>query len=249
MDKYISFIIIVIIIYKTYEYCSPHKEGFSMPDFSVNFNGKPTECDKDTTAYKEVDNIVPEKGKGEAYKPCQYKSQSCKSLIDKLSRDDIKNLKSLFEESSTSKSIKKTASNLKKYSGYGMVQSLKSHPDFSSDRSEEEIKLLKSNCEKCLEGSAKDSSIRKRLANIKKDSDTSSKFSSHTCDALAYKCEDPTMYGIINSPWSECDDTDNLGIIDKIICFMLNTGIIDYYGASVGGGGECFLRIQADRTL
>ena len=36
MDKYISFIIIVIIIYKTYEYCSPHKEGFSMPDFSVN---------------------------------------------------------------------------------------------------------------------------------------------------------------------------------------------------------------------
>jgi hypothetical protein len=89
MNKYCSFVIIIIIIYVTYDYCSnPLVEGgtgnIDDDDDDVTEEEK---CIDDNTHTELKDQTFISKN-AKATKPCQFKNASCKLLMDDVTADD-----------------------------------------------------------------------------------------------------------------------------------------------------------------
>ena len=86
MNKYCSFVIIIIIIYLTYDYCSnPLVEGqrgkIDPDDDNVTVEEKCT--DDAGSVLPPISSIK----NGTASKPCQFKDASCKLLMDEVDAD------------------------------------------------------------------------------------------------------------------------------------------------------------------
>ena len=110
----------------------------------------------------------------------------------------------------------------------------------------------KTKCMTCIQGSQKQSSTQRALANIgyQSNSNKSSFYAMRVCDAMAADCDSPAWYGNSHAEWGNYDcrnvsitDT-NISATNRMLCSLVSNSIIQFF-LSFLSGVTCTLKIKA----
>jgi hypothetical protein len=228
MNKYCSLLIIVLIIYLTYDYCSNIVEGNdtvagggTYDESKDNYSG--VECiyaGKRISGITKISDGVKDKKDYDVTNPCDYKDVSCVNTIP-----DVKEWGNMFT----------------------------SIPD---DSSEDKSNRLKKQCQLCVIGSKVDGSTVNALANVSTKSydipvKPISNFAYDMCDAMVADCDKSIFYANNKQDgWgidcSHVDDADSTWVnnkLNKLLCKTLTSSVLQFFLGFMGGI-ECTMLIK-----
>jgi len=236
MDKYCSLLIILLIIYLTYDYCSNIVEGKdNIVEGKDNIPGggnyntskddyKPYQCPYGDQVKGGITSIK-DGVTGEVTNPCDYKSVSCINTIPK--------------ESEWGNNYTNNPPPVKK------------PDDFKKLKPNQK---LKKQCQLCVIGSKVDGTTRHVLANVANDPATTnvppSNFAYDLCDAMVADCGKAEFYANSRQDgWSnDCATADKTSWtnnkINKLLCKTLKSSFIQFFLGFMGGI-ECTMKIKA----
>lgn len=231
MNKYCSLLIILLIIYLTYDYCSNIVEGQDGQDDQDDQDNKkkfgsggydetsddyvPETCPYNGTIIGGIKKISDGVDKG-VTNPCDYKTVSCSNTIPKAS--DWGNM---FTSEPNGND---TANNLKRQ------------------------------CQLCVIGSKADGTITNTLANVSRIPDSKSVPNSHfaydLCDAMVAGCDKSIFYANNRQDgWNkDCGPVDSTtwanNKLNIGICKVLKSSILQFLLGFMGGI-ECTMKIKS----
>jgi len=200
MNKYVTLLIIIIIIYITYDYCS-NCEIIEGSEGNDNDGGDNDGGDKDEKPCpgKPVGNLSTKT----PTHPCQYKQVNCEAMMPNVSKEYGDN--HLYSKEVTGQTFGAKVTDKKTY-----------------------VKVNCANCIHGSEVGGNDTLVGgwgdgKYMANLS-SKDAISKYASDTCDAMAAGCEEPYAfaYGQVDKVCPVSPDS----LWGKIICAILDLGIV-----------------------
>ena len=223
MNKICSFLIIIIIIYVTYDYCSRITEGQTVAKDIEDRNTEREEEDKSVPDAKCVDNNGTPLAKKKSINknddniyPCVYENVSCKSAMDKITADDWEHY----------------------WGNPGAEGSYKKQCNLCVQGSK-------------VDGNTR--FILANVGNVPGTKVGKSNFADSLCDAMAIKCDNQVMFANNKQDgWPDCAKIDSTtweeNKLNKVVCAILTSSIIQFF-LNFLGGVSCTLQIMAHTTM
>jgi hypothetical protein len=221
MNKYISLVVILFIIYISYEYCSDTIiEGASGGDYDPDKEDaaydKPKVCSEPPDTSDSINNLT-----SKIKAPCAFKEQICSKLM--TNTGDAWN--SFYTDYSTRS---ETAVDTK---GWIMKKNCES-------------------CIRGSNNMGTTLNVMSNVSNKLDGTTYQSKFALDYCDALAADCESPLLYANNRQNWEQydCNGVDAGSSVysktNQLVCVLLKSSILQFI-LSFMGGITCTLKIKA----